>query len=125
MTARRKRLIGAVPTDVPVSLVVAGHGPPCCIADVTALRVVFGLGRDGELRRGGMPRRLTDVALIATWDPSLLAVGPRRLLVPLLPAWRPEPLKIHALLPGRRLVPAKVRMFLDLLELEADGTLAP
>lgn len=50
----------------------------------TALRVVFGLGRDGELRPGGIPRRLTDVALVATWDPSLLAVGPRRLLMPLL-----------------------------------------
>lgn len=47
----------------------------------------------------------------------------QKLLVPLLPQWRPEPLKIHALLPGRRLVPAKVRMFLDLLEHEADGTL--
>jgi hypothetical protein len=50
----------------------------------TALRVVFGLGRDGELRPGGIPRRLTDLALVAGWDPSLLAVGPRRLLVPLL-----------------------------------------
>lgn len=50
----------------------------------TALRVVFGLGRDGELRPGGMPRRLTDLALVAGWDPSLLAVGPRRLLMPLL-----------------------------------------
>ena len=47
----------------------------------------------------------------------------QRLLVPLLPQWRPEPLKIHALLPGRTLVPAKVRVFLDLLEHEADGTL--
>lgn len=50
----------------------------------TALRVIFGLGRDGELRPGGMPRRFTDLALVAGWDPSLLAVGPRRLLVPLL-----------------------------------------
>lgn len=50
----------------------------------TALRVVFGLGRDGGLRRGGLPRRFTDLALIADWDPSLLAVGPRRLLMPLL-----------------------------------------
>jgi DNA-binding transcriptional LysR family regulator len=40
-------------------------------------------------------------------------------LVPLLPAWQCEPLKMHALLPGRRLVAAKVRLFLDLLEKEA------
>lgn len=39
-------------------------------------------------------------------------------LVPLLPQWRCSPLKIHALLPGR-MVPAKVRVFLDLVEEEA------
>jgi DNA-binding transcriptional LysR family regulator len=44
-------------------------------------------------------------------------------LVPLLPAWRCTPLQVHALLPGRRLVPAKVRAFLDLLEEEAKGNL--
>lgn len=47
------------------------------------LRVLFGLGRDGGLRPGGIPRRFIDVALVATWDPSLLS-GPRRLLGPLL-----------------------------------------
>lgn len=45
------------------------------------------------------------------------------LLQPLLPQWTPEPLKIHALLPGRKLVPAKVRVFLELLEQEAAGSL--
>ena len=45
------------------------------------------------------------------------------LLVPLLPQWRCEPLKIHALLPGRRLVPAKVREFLSRLEDESNGAL--
>ncbi|HLK12459.1 MAG TPA: cupin domain-containing protein [Candidatus Binatia bacterium] len=50
----------------------------------TALRVAFGLGRDGGLRRNGVPRRFTDLALIADWDPSLLDVGPRRLLAPLM-----------------------------------------
>lgn len=43
-------------------------------------------------------------------------------LVPLLPQWKCEPLKIHAVLPGR-MVPAKVRVFLDLLEREASGML--
>lgn len=43
-------------------------------------------------------------------------------LLPLLPQWRCAPLKIHALLPGR-MVPAKVRVFLDLVEREASGTL--
>jgi quercetin dioxygenase-like cupin family protein len=50
----------------------------------TALRVAFGLGRDGRLRPSGLPRRFADLALIADWDPSLLAVGPLRLLAPLL-----------------------------------------
>ena len=46
----------------------------------TVLRVSFGLGRDGGLRPSGLPRRFADLALLADWDPSLLAVGPRRLL---------------------------------------------
>jgi len=37
-------------------------------------------------------------------------------LVTLLPAWRCAPLRIYALLPGRRLMPAKVREFMDALE---------
>jgi DNA-binding transcriptional LysR family regulator len=37
-------------------------------------------------------------------------------LVPLLPQWRCAPLRIYALLPGRKLMPAKVREFMDLLE---------
>jgi DNA-binding transcriptional LysR family regulator len=37
-------------------------------------------------------------------------------LVPLLPEWRCAPLRIYALLPGRRLLPAKVRAFMDALE---------
>lgn len=50
----------------------------------TALRVAFGLGRDGGLRRNGVPRRFTDIAVIAQWEPSLLAVGGRRLVAPLM-----------------------------------------
>jgi len=37
-------------------------------------------------------------------------------LVTLLPEWRCVPLRIYALLPGRRLMPAKVREFMDALE---------
>jgi DNA-binding transcriptional LysR family regulator len=37
-------------------------------------------------------------------------------LVQVLPAWRCEPLRIHALLPARRLPPAKVRCFMDALD---------
>jgi DNA-binding transcriptional LysR family regulator len=39
-------------------------------------------------------------------------------LVPLLTGWRCAPLVFHALLPGRRLIPAKVRVFLDSLEMD-------
>jgi DNA-binding transcriptional LysR family regulator len=37
-------------------------------------------------------------------------------LVPLLPQWHCAPLLIYALLPGRKLMPAKVREFMDILE---------
>jgi quercetin dioxygenase-like cupin family protein len=50
----------------------------------TVIRVSFGLGRDGWLRPSGLPRRFADLALLADWDPSLLAVGPRRLLTPIM-----------------------------------------
>ena len=50
----------------------------------TGLRVVFGLGRDGGLRPSGIPRRFTDLAVLSDWDPSLMAVGARRLLAPLM-----------------------------------------
>jgi quercetin dioxygenase-like cupin family protein len=47
------------------------------------LRVMFGLARDGESRKSGLPRSFGDLALLAEWDPSLF-VGPMRLLAPLL-----------------------------------------
>lgn len=50
----------------------------------TVIHVSFGLGRDGWLRPSGLPRRFADLALLADWDSSLLAVGPRRLLTPLM-----------------------------------------
>jgi DNA-binding transcriptional LysR family regulator len=42
-------------------------------------------------------------------------------LLRLLPDWVCEPLKINALLPGRKLVPAKARVFLDALEGESNS----
>ena len=57
--------------------------------------------------------------ITATFCAHAVAKG---LLVPLLPQWQCSPLKIYALLPGK-MVPAKVRLFLDLLELEAQGSL--
>lgn len=50
-----------------------------------ALRVLFGLARDGEVRAGGIPRRLGDLALIAEWNQGMLS-GPARLIAPLM-AW--------------------------------------
>jgi quercetin dioxygenase-like cupin family protein len=47
------------------------------------LRVLFGLARDGEVRKNGLPRRFSDLALLTEWDPSVLA-GPLRLLAPLM-----------------------------------------
>ncbi|MBC5782543.1 LysR family transcriptional regulator [Ramlibacter sp. USB13] len=59
------------------------------------------------------------VRVTSTFAAAAVAQG---LLVPLLAEWTPEPLKIHALLPGKH-VPAKVRVFLELLEQEASGAL--
>jgi quercetin dioxygenase-like cupin family protein len=47
------------------------------------LRVLFGLGCDGELRPNGLPKRLSDMGLLTGWDPSVLP-GPLRLLRPLM-----------------------------------------
>ena len=49
------------------------------------LRVLFGLARDGEVRRGGLPKRFGDIALITDWNQGLPS-GPIRVLGPLL-AW--------------------------------------
>jgi DNA-binding transcriptional LysR family regulator len=43
-------------------------------------------------------------------------------LVRLLPEWQCAPLKIYAVLPGRKFVPAKVRVFLTALEDERSGS---
>ena len=51
----------------------------------TAIRVLFGLARDGEVRASGVPRRLGDIGLFAEWNQGLPS-GPIRLLAPLL-AW--------------------------------------
>ena len=48
-----------------------------------ALRVLFGLARDGNTRANGMPRRLDDLALLVKWNQGLPA-GPARLLAPIL-----------------------------------------
>ncbi|HKY90636.1 MAG TPA: cupin domain-containing protein [Nevskiaceae bacterium] len=51
----------------------------------TAIKVMFGLARDGEVRRNGVPKRLADMALIAHWNQGLPA-GPLSLLKPFF-AW--------------------------------------
>jgi quercetin dioxygenase-like cupin family protein len=51
----------------------------------TAIKVMFGLARDGEVRRSGIPKRFSDVALLADWNQGLPA-GPLSLLKPVF-AW--------------------------------------
>jgi DNA-binding transcriptional LysR family regulator len=79
--------------------------------------------RNPPLRSGNAEVRLQaaiaglGVARItATFCAAAVASGQ---LVRLLPQWQCTPLRLYALLPGRRLVPAKVRAFLDGLEEEA------
>ena len=57
--------------------------------------------------------------ITATFCAQAVAEGK---LAPVVPQWQCAPLKIYALLPGK-MVPAKVRVFLELLELEAKGSL--
>ena len=80
--------------------------------------------RNPRLRSGNASVRLEaalaglGVARItATFCAEALAQGR---LVPLLQDHACAPLEIYAMLPGRRLVPAKVRAFLDAVEAEAD-----
>lgn len=47
------------------------------------LRVLFGLARDGECNRDGIPKRLGDTGLLLEWDPSII-VGKLRLVAPLM-----------------------------------------
>lgn len=48
-----------------------------------ALRVLFGLARDGETKASGFPKRLDDLALIVKWNRGLPS-GPLRVLAPVL-----------------------------------------
>lgn len=75
---------------------------------------------NAELRLKAAIAGIGVVRVTSTFCASALAQG---LLQPVLPQWKPEPLKIYALLPGRKLVPAKVRVLLELLEQEASGSL--
>jgi quercetin dioxygenase-like cupin family protein len=48
-----------------------------------ALRVLFGLARDGQTRSNGFPKRLDDLALLVKWNRGLPS-GPMKLLAPVL-----------------------------------------
>ena len=95
------------------------HGPEGAEAEVEMRNPRMRSG-NAELRLKAAIAGIGVVRVTSTFCAQAVAQG---LLVPLLPQWRCEPLKIHALLPGRRLVAAKVRVFLDLLEQESEGTL--
>ena len=124
---------------------LAGHGAPAHPEELHALPLLAGADdqswsftdgagqvvdlevRNPRLRSANAEVRLKaaiggiGVARItSTFCAAAVAEGK---LVQLLPGWRCSPLRIYALLPGRRLVPAKVRLFLDLLEREEKGIL--
>jgi DNA-binding transcriptional LysR family regulator len=71
---------------------------------------------NAEVRMQAAIAGLGVARITATFCAGAVARGQ---LVRLLPQWQCAPLRIYALLPGRRLVPAKVRVFLDGLEEEA------
>jgi len=71
---------------------------------------------NAEVRMQAAMAGLGVARITATFCAAAVAQGR---LVRLLPQWQCAPLRIYALLPGRRLVPSKVRVFLDGLEDEA------
>lgn len=113
----------AAPEDLNALPLLAGGEDstwPLASADGAVVNVEV---RNPPLRSGNAEVRLQaaiaglGVARItATFCAPAVAAGR---LVRLLPQWQCAPLRIYALLPGRRLVPAKVRAFLDGLEAEA------
>ena len=74
---------------------------------------------NASLRLASATEGLGVARITATFCEQAVARGA---LVRLLPDWTCDPLRIYALLPGRRLVPSKVRVFLDALEHEARGS---
>lgn len=117
---------------------IAGHGTVNSPEDLDAMPLLAGAddtdweftARDGvaakvEVRSPRMRSGNAEVRLraamaglgVARITATFCAVAVQQgRLVQLLPAWRCAPLRIHALLPGRRLMPAKVREFMDELE---------
>lgn len=67
---------------------------------------------NADVRRRAAQEGLGVARLTSTFCAEAVAAGH---LVPLLPAFVCAPLRIYALLPGRRLMPPKVRVFLDAL----------
>ncbi|HET8744885.1 MAG TPA: LysR family transcriptional regulator [Ramlibacter sp.] len=107
-------------------LLAGGEDQGWTFTNDTGMRAEVDL-REPRLRSGNAEVRLRSAVaglgvarITATFCAEAVARGE---LVPLLPQWRCEPLKVYALLPGRRLVPAKVREFLSRLEDEASGLL--
>ena len=81
----------------------------------TALRVPIAprmRSSNADIRRQAAIAGHGVVRVTATFCATALKAGQ---LVRLLPEWTCTPLRVYALLPGRRLVPPKVRLFLDQL----------
>lgn len=80
--------------------------------------------RNPRVRSGNASMRLhaaiAGLGVLRVTATFCAAAVARGQLLRLLPEWECAPLRIYALLPGRRLIPAKVRAFLD--ELEAQGS---
>lgn len=115
------------------------RGVPRSPDDLMQHDALLGLSRTGEpmpwtLRRGEKRWQGVPPARAIANSPELLlrmatrgagiaivndhfALEPvrRRQLVPVLPEWRPEPVNVWAVFPGRRLMPPKTRVFIEAL----------
>jgi DNA-binding transcriptional LysR family regulator len=64
---------------------------------------------------------LHGVGIAVVNDHSALAYLQRGELVPVLPDWRVPPISAWAVFPGRRLMPARTRVFIDALAAKFSG----
>ncbi len=59
--------------------------------------------------------RLPSVARASRWSTITSVLHLRRALVEVLPEWHAPPIHVWAVFPGRRLMPARTRVFIDML----------
>jgi DNA-binding transcriptional LysR family regulator len=101
------------PNDTPWALTT-----PAGVTEHLALQKARLISSNADIRLQAALAGLGVLRVTASFTDAAVAAGS---LERLLPDHVCEPLRVHALLPARRFVPAKVRCFLDALEAHGRG----